>query len=949
MRLKKFHQFLYGTILLLCIIIFILFLLPKSSFTLSKKEKAYLAKVDKIKVGVDYAFAPYEFVDQDGKVVGFTIDLLQKISEYFGIRFQFIPGTWKDCLQRFRDGELDMLNNVTPTASREKYMKFSETTNIHTSSIYVPNFVQSVKGLDDLRQHKIGMKRGTSLLEQLKNRSDLDLQIISFQDPKEMVKALQNNEIIAVIDYDFPFQYVLFNLNIQNIKQVGSHISFEIGTFAVHKDDHQLLQILNKGITSISSEEKELLEEKWLGMKHHIVFLQVIKKYITYLIIAILIFIIILFWNQYLQWKLKQKNQRIIENEKKYRTLFNSNNDLIFLINDEKIIECNKVVFDKLKWKEAELIGENFDKIFCSSEKELIKLQINLQKVNEYNSAEFKSVICTNEGDSLFVHIDLEQLKLAGKDCIFVVMRDISNYKRLIEELRVKQEQFSAFMEHFPGGIFIKDKELHFLYLNPYMKKIVSDKNWFGKKPDQLFSPEAAMKQIETDKLALKQGFIKREEEIQDQEGNIGFYTTYKFRTNLPLGDILLGGIALDITKMKKIENKLKNSKLQLSSIFAAMEDFVCEVDFEGRYLFIAPTNDELMFGEKSDLVGHTLREVFPKDLAEKFLQFVRKTIQTKKVQSIEYPLKIENKTIWFEGRAHPKTENSIIYIARDITERKNNEKKLQDYREHLEMQVEARTKELKRSQFALQNLMEDTIGYQKKVVSINELLKESNQELEAFAYSVSHDLRAPLRHIDGFSKLLENRIIADLDEKSQNYLNNIHESIIYMSKLIDALLTYSRTTRKTIRKEKINMGKIVERALNLYEEQIKEYHFEVKKEKFPEVFVDATLMTQVWTNFISNAIKFTKEKEKPKIVLGSKIEKDETVFYIKDNGIGFQSEYKDKIFGVFQRLHSEKNYTGTGIGLANVKKIIEKHSGEIWTESAINQGTAFYFTISNL
>lgn len=244
--------------------------------------------------------------------------------------------------------------------------------------------------------------------------------------------------------------------------------------------------------------------------------------------------------------------------------------------------------------------------------------------------------------------------------------------------------------------------------------------------------------------------------------------------------------------------------------------------------------------------------------------------------------------------------------------------------------------------------------GNAKKMEMQNNALKEqtkiaaeANKELEAFAYSVSHDLRAPLRHIDGFTQLLSRNIGGELDEKSQRYFKNIISSSKQMNQLIDDLLTFSRMNRKKINKEKVSMNVVVDEALQIFSLDIKSKKIAIIVDGLSKIKIDASLITYVWTNLLSNAIKFTGKNKKPKIHIGIDKETDESVvFFIKDNGAGFNQKYVNKIFEVFQRLHNVSEFPGTGIGLANVKRIITKHGGTIRAEGKIDKGATFYITL---
>ncbi len=234
----------------------------------------------------------------------------------------------------------------------------------------------------------------------------------------------------------------------------------------------------------------------------------------------------------------------------------------------------------------------------------------------------------------------------------------------------------------------------------------------------------------------------------------------------------------------------------------------------------------------------------------------------------------------------------------------------------------------------------------EKKVHERTVLLESANKEMEAFSYSVSHDLRAPLRHINGYVELLIKRNGDQLNEKGHHYLDAISESSSQMGALIDNLLQFSRTGRAEMKLTRVDMNKSVDDALIILQQDVQNRKIEWKIAPLPVVSADQTLIRQVWTNLIGNAIKYTSQRESAFIEIGTMEEGNEHVFYIRDNGAGFDMAYVHKLFGVFQRLHTNEEFEGTGIGLANVKQIIKKHNGRTWAEGEIDKGAIFYFSL---
>ncbi|MEJ5351062.1 MAG: ATP-binding protein [Melioribacteraceae bacterium] len=233
----------------------------------------------------------------------------------------------------------------------------------------------------------------------------------------------------------------------------------------------------------------------------------------------------------------------------------------------------------------------------------------------------------------------------------------------------------------------------------------------------------------------------------------------------------------------------------------------------------------------------------------------------------------------------------------------------------------------------------------EQKVKDRTQQLMELNKELEAFSYTVSHDLRAPLRHLNGFIELLKNSLKTS-DEKIIRYINIISEASKKMGQLIDDLLAFSRIGRTELKRTEVDINSIINEVRIELENETANRKIEWKISNMPKVIADYALLRQVWTNLLSNSIKYTSKCEEAVIEVSCKEMDDYYEFSVKDNGAGFDMDYKDKLFGVFQRLHNVSDYSGTGIGLSIVKRIINKHGGKIWAEGEVNKGATFYFTL---
>jgi light-regulated signal transduction histidine kinase (bacteriophytochrome) len=349
--------------------------------------------------------------------------------------------------------------------------------------------------------------------------------------------------------------------------------------------------------------------------------------------------------------------------------------------------------------------------------------------------------------------------------------------------------------------------------------------------------------------------------------------------------------------------------------------------------------NDELFLANKEIALQNLQREKRAAELliANKELAFQNKeketraeeliiankelAFQNKEKEKRAEELIIANKELAFQNKEKEKRAEELIIANRELKSAEDDIRKLND---ELERKVKERTSQL---EFA------------------NKELEVVNKELESFSYSVSHDLRAPIRAIHGYTTILAEDYIDSFDSEGLKIFQAITRNSKKMGELIDDLLAFSKLGRKQVSFAAIDMNalvKMVQDEITEDDENVPNYTIDV----LPQAMGDKSLIKQVWINLISNAIKYSRHKPETSVEIGSHTDNGMIVYYVKDQGAGFDMQYYDKLFGVFQRLHSQEEFEGTGIGLAIVQKIVQRHSGLAWAESELDQGSTFYFSL---
>jgi PAS domain S-box-containing protein len=631
----------------------------------------------------------------------------------------------------------------------------------------------------------------------------------------------------------------------------------------------------------------------------------------------------------------KQAEDELHQSEGRYRRLVERCPDAIFVVQaDDEIVFVNPAAVKLLGAANAdELLGGSAGKFFHPDLWDVFADRIRRFEKEQTFSEFFEQKLFRLDDTACEVEISVAPTVFQGKPAVQAIAHDISERKQSAEQLRRSEALKTFILETALDAIILIDRDGKIQEWNPAAEKIFgySRAEALGRPMDELIVPRA-MWAVYHDGLTnyLMTGvgsLIGKPIEL-----NLRRMDGREFSAELSISRVLTEdpprctAIVRDITERKKAEAALRESEERYRMLVEDVKDYaIFMLNSEGRVATWNVGAERIKGYNAAEIIGQPFSIFFaPEDVKRKEPeQLLKRAEREGRAIYDGQRVRKDGRRIWIQGiitalRDEGGKLRGFSKVAHDISRQKEADDKIHQLNEELEQRVVERTAQL----------------------------EAANKEMEAFSYSISHDLRAPLLRISGFAGILQNEAAAKLDGTSLKHLQTIVEGTQQMSRLIDALLDLSRMGRVEMRQEKVMVSRLVGEARHELSREMEGRDIEWTIGKLPEARGDPIMLRQVFVNLISNAVKYTRSRRPAKIEIGAKNEHGETVYFVRDNGVGFDMKYAGKLFGVFQRLHPAREFEGTGIGLANVQRILRRHGGGVWAESEVGKGTTFYFSL---
>ena len=583
-----------------------------------------------------------------------------------------------------------------------------------------------------------------------------------------------------------------------------------------------------------------------------------------------------------------------------------------------RIVVCNSAFAALHKARIEDIVGSSILSLYTPSDHDQVRR--NAIRSDQIGHAKFEANMNCRDQSTVPVQVDLVSVLGDDEDLLYRVatVQDISERKNAVEKAMYQ----ANILQHINDAVISSDNTLVITGWNSAAESIYGwrEEEVLGRNGEEILKTEFFNKtRAEVIQELKETGEFSAEVSQRRKDGTKLYVETQTVAIPSANGEITsFVSVNRDITERKQAEADMLESEMRYHRVLDTMLEGCQIIDLNWRYIY---ANDVVAAQGKrkpEELLGHTMMEIYPGIEQTELFDILQRCMKDRTSERLENRFVFPDGSVgWFKLSIQPIREG-IFILSTDITERKYAENEIRQLNEKLEERVIERTAQL----------------------------HTANKELESFSYSVSHDLRAPLRAINGYTRILVEDYTSVLDEEGKRICNIITTEAQRMGDLIDDLLSFSRLSRKEIMPAKVDMKALVSSVYGELTRESERERIDFKLGKLPPAEGDPSLLHQVWVNLISNAIKFTSKKEYAVIEVGTKKSDSENIYCVRDNGAGFDIQYVDKLFGVFQRLHSDDEFEGTGVGLAIVQRIVQRHGGRVWAEGDVDKGATFYFAL---